>query len=715
MKKTRTVRINLPFVIIVLFLFALIILKLFYVALSPKVDGINLTSFANNRNTKKEIITASRGTIYDYSGEVLAQDVNSYTVIAYLSSSRTEDMNHPHHVVDKEYTAKMLSPLINMSEERIISLLNYDAYQVELGPGGRGITELVKEQIEALDLPGIGFSKSVKRYYPKSNFLSYTLGYAKTDEASNEIIGEMGIELKYNDTLTGKNGYREYQQDMYGYKIANTPEIYEEATKGNDVYLTIDTNVQLFTEQAMSIIESAGCEWASISVMDAKTGKILGVTSSPNFDPNTKNIKSYYDPFVSYTYEPGSTMKIFSFLAAMENGVYDGKETYKSGTIQIDNARVKDWNDYGWGVITFDEGFMGSSNVAATKLAQKLGREKLFDFYTSLNYGKQTGIELPNEQYGVINFKYNIEIAAASFGQGISVTPVQMQRALTVIANDGVMLKPYIISKIVNSETGETIYEGKKEELGQVASKENVLYIRDLMRGVVDGRARMSTGKSYEVKGFNVIGKTGTAQIASPNGGYLTGATNYVRSFAGMYPENDPQVIIYAVVSKLRDSSALPRAIRGLITDTGTYLGVEKTSDKSVITQVKINNYINKNISSSKEELENLNMKVFVIGDGDKIIKQYPIEGSTVSQNDKVFLLTNKSNYVMPNIKSWSRSDVSTYFDLINVKVKFNNYGYVISSSVKEGEKIDSISVIEVTLEPKYKKVEEEIKKEKET
>lgn len=711
MKKARTVRINLPFVIIVLFLFALIILKLFYVALSPKVDGINLTAFANNRNTKKETIMASRGTIYDASGEILAQDVNSYTVIAYLSPSRTEDMSHPYHVVDKEYTAKMLSPLINMSEERILSLLNYDAYQVELGPGGRGITELVKEQIDALNLPGIGFSKSIKRYYPKSNFLSYTLGYAKTDEATNQIVGEMGIELKYDDILTGKNGYREYQQDMYGYKIANTPEILEESVKGSDVYLTIDTNVQLFAEQAMSIIESAGAEWATISVMDAKTGKILGVSSYPNFDPNTKNIKSYYDPFVSYTYEPGSTMKIFSFLAAMENGVYNGDELYKSGTIQIDDAKIKDWNNYGWGTITFNEGFMGSSNVAATKLAQKLGRQKLFDFYTSLNYGKQTGIELPNEQYGIINFKYNTEIAAASFGQGISVTAVQMLRALSVIANDGKMLKPYIVSKIVDSN-GKITYEGKTEELGQIASKDNVEYIKELMRGVVDGRARMSTGKSYEVEGFEVIGKTGTAQIASKYGGYLTGSTNYVRSFAGMFPKENPQVVVYAAVSKLQNTSALPKAIRGLITDTGTYLGVKKTVEKNNVTQLKMPNFINKSSKDSKEFLENKNIKVILIGDGEKIIKQYPNYNYTINQNDKVFLLTNGTNYIMPNMKSWSRTDVETYFSLIKIKVKFNNYGYVTETSIKPGDKLSLNDIVEVSLEPKYKKIEEEIQEE---
>lgn len=710
MRKTRTVRINIAFVIIVLFLFALIIFKLFYVALSPKVDGIDLTAFANNRNTRKETITASRGTIFDYKGEVLAQDVNSYTVIAYLSPSRTEKMNHPHHVVDKEYTAKMLSPLINMSEERILTLLNYDAYQVELGPGGRGITELVKEQISSLELPGIDFLKSVKRYYPKANFLSYTLGYAKTDEATNQIIGEMGIELKYNDILTGKNGYREYQQDMYGYKIANTPELLEDSVKGEDVYLTIDTNIQLFTEQAIKTIEEAGTDWGIITAMDAKTGRILGVSSTPNFNPNTKDIKSYYDPFVSYTYEPGSTMKIFSFLAAMENGVYDGKETYKSGTIQVDDAKIKDWNNYGWGTITFDEGFMGSSNVAATKLAQKLGRQKLFDFYTTLGYGKETGIELPNEQHGVVNFKYNTEIAAASFGQGISVTAVQMLQALTAIANDGIMLKPYIVDKIVNSETGETTYEGKKVELGKVASEENVKYVRDLMRGVVDGRAKMSTGKSYEVKGFNVCGKTGTAQIASKSGGYLTGPIDYVRSFAGVFPQDNPQVIVYAAMYRLRDSSALPRAIRGLITDSGTYLGIEKTEEKNKVNQINIKNYVNKDTEESKKELEDNKIKVVVIGTGDKIIKQYPIKNSIVTENDKVFLLTNNEEFLMPNMKGWSRSDVEIFGKLTNVEFSFENYGYVISTSVSPKEKINSKTKVQVTLEPKYKKIEETIK-----
>ena len=366
MKKARTVKINKLFVIVVVFLFAFIIGKLCYIVLSPKVDGIDLAAFAQNRNEKTETIIAERGTIYDALGNPLAQNVNSYTVIAILSETRED------RVMDKEGTAKALSPLINMTEERILSLLNIEgAYQVELGPGGKGITELLKEQIEALELQGIEFDKSVRRYYPNNNFLSYTLGYAKKND-DGSLVGEMGLELSFNKELTGKDGSRTYESDIYGYKIANTPETVEKAENGKNIYLTIDTNIQMFTEQAIKKLqEASSLEWATISVVNAKTGEILGVSSSPSFDPNIKDITNYYDPFVSLAYEPGSTMKIFSFMAAIENGLYDGNEEYMSGTIELEDALIKDWNNVGWGKITFDQGFYGSSNVAATILSQQ--------------------------------------------------------------------------------------------------------------------------------------------------------------------------------------------------------------------------------------------------------------------------------------------------------------------------------------------------------
>ena len=702
MKKARTVKVSKLFVLVVVFLFLIIIGKLSYIVLSKKVDGIDLTAFAANRNTKKETIIAERGKIYDALGNKLAVNVNSYTVIAYLSASRTTNEKKPEHVVDKENTAKQLSPLINMTEERILMLLNTEGvYQVELGPGGRGITELQKETIEALNLPGIDFIKSVKRYYPNRDFLSYTLGYAKTNE-DGSIIGEMGLELEFNDELTGENGSRTYESDIYGYKIANTEERIIKSESGKNIYLTIDTNIQMFAEQAIAKLETASSlEWATISVVNAKTGEILGVASSPSFDPNTKEIVNYYDPFVSYTYEPGSTMKIFSFMAAIENGIYNGDELYDSGTIQVEDALIKDWNDYGWGTITFDQGFYGSSNVAATILSQRLGGQALKDFYKKLGLGKKTKISLPNEQEGTLNFQYNVEVANASFGQGMSVTPVQMVQALTSLANDGTIIRPYIVSKIEDATTGKTLLENKRKEVGKAASKETIKKMQDMMWGVVNSNERTASGKSYKTNIVTTIGKTGTAQIASANGGYLKGSINYIRSFAGLFPYEDPQIIVYLAVSKISNSNLTSEAVKTLIEDVSTYLGIVDngvhTSDATYVAE----SYINKKTSDVQEKLNAINITPIIIGNGDKIIKQYPEKDVKMSANDKLFLLTNGTDLKHVNIENWSRIDLTQYAKILGINFTFNGYGYAKNTSLTNLQ-VNKGETIEITLEPKY-------------
>lgn len=705
MRKERTVKINIIFILLTVFLFTLICLKLVHVGISKEVDGVNIKQFADSRNTAKETLIANRGTIFDLKGEILAKNVNSYTVIAYLDKKRTTNSEKPEHVVDKEGTAKALSPIINMSEEKILELLNIDAYQVELGPGGRGLTELVKDQIKDLELPGIDFISSTKRYYPNGDFLSYTLGYAKTKE-KDEILGELGLELYYNDMLTGKNGYREYQQDLYGYQIANTPSRTIPAVSGSDIYLTIDTNIQMFTEQSMSILEEGKLQWATISVTNAKTGEILGVASSPSFNPNTKEITSYYDPFISYNYEPGSVMKIFSFMAAIENGLYNGEETYKSGSITVDDAVIKDWNKYGWGEITFDEGFYGSSNVAATLLSQKLGREKLMDFYTSLGFGEQTGITLPNELFGSVGFRYATEVANASFGQGMSSTAIQMVQALTSVANGGTVIQPYIVKKIVNSD-GKTTFEGERKELKTVASEETVNKVKDLMRGVIDGRSKISTGVQYNTPGYNLIGKTGTAQIASSSGGYLEGYNDYVRSVAVLYPAEDPEIIIYLAASKLVYSNVMTNALNTLVTDVGTYLNIKNETVAAEKKPIILESYINKNTATTEENLKAKNLKVVKIGNGEKIIKQYPVKGTKATENDKIFLLTNSDTYYYPNFIGYSRTDITNFASLLGLKFNFEGYGYAQSSSVSPGSVIDAGQTINVVLAPKYEIIKE--------
>lgn len=698
--KERTVKINILFVFLTLFLFGAICFKLTVVALSEEVDGINIKEFASGRNTAKEVLRAERGVIYDSKGEILAKNVNSYTVIAYLEKSRTTDSTNPEHVVDKEATAKALSPIINMSEEKIIELLNVDAYQVELGPGGRGITELVKEQIDDLDLSGIDFISSTKRYYPNGDFLSYILGYAKSNEKGN-IVGELGLELYYNDILTGKNGYRKYQQDIYGYQIANTPSRTKKAVSGSNIYLTIDTNIQMFTEQAMSTLEEGKLEWGTIGVMDAKTGAILSIASNPSFNPNTKDITSYYDPFISYNYEPGSVMKIFSFMAAIENGVYNGSEKYKSGNTKVDDSLISDWNKYGWGEITYDEGFYASSNVAATLLSQKLGREKLMDFYTSLGFGEQTKITLPNELFGSVDFKYQTEIATASFGQGISATGIQMLQALSSIANDGTVIKPYIVKKIVDS-TKKVTYEGKREEVKKVASAETIEKIKDLMSGVIDGRSSIATGLQYNVPGFNLIGKTGTAQIASDSGGYLTGYNDYIRTLSIIYPKEDPKIIIYLSASKLAYSNVMTKAVKELVTDIGTYLNIENKNINSEEETIILDSFVNKDTKEVETNLKSIGIEPIIIGNGNKIIKQFPSKKTIVTKKDKIFLLTNADTYYFPKMIGYSRTDATNFGSLLGLKFKFDGYGYVKTLSVSPGSVIDASKIIEISLAPKY-------------
>ena len=387
-------------------------------------------------------------------------------------------------------------------------------------------------------------------------------------------------------------------------------------------------------------------------------------------------------------------------MAAMENNVYKGSEKYKSGKIKVDEATIKDWNNYGWGEITYDNGFMASSNVAATNLAFKLGRNKLLDYYKKLGFGKKTNIGLPNEFSGQLNFKYKTELANASFGQGILTTPIQNVKALTAIANDGVLLKPYIISKVVDSETGKVVEKGKKETLGEVASKDTITKIKDLMEGVVSGDPYYATGTGYNVSGYNVIGKTGTAQIASSSGGYYD--NEVIKSFAGIFPKDDPEIILYVSVS--RYGGNLPAVVKSTIEDIGKYINVTPDEDKDKNAEYKLPSFINKDTAEVKKILATNKQEAVVIGTGDKVINQYPNKNAVLNYGSKVFLLTNSTDYKMPNLTGWSSGEVTNFGNLVGITFEFNGYGYVTSQSLKSGTNINASTKVKVNLKPKYKK-----------
>ena len=664
------------------------------------------------------------------------------------------------------------------NREYILNRLNQRSKQVEFGKVGRNITELTKLAIEELDLPGIDFTETIKRYYPNGDFASYIIGYAKqytrinikegdeydlgvyyksffknyggiTIDISNDvvidvdntvitakeegtsllfiksygeplativvnvteydtyntmdstIVGELGIESKYDNKLQGKDGYTKYQQDKYGYKIPDTPEETVPAENGIDIYLTIDSNIQRFAENATNeLVENYGPEWSIISVMDAKTGDILASSTSPSYNPNSlPDGMSYQNPLVSYAYEPGSVMKTYTFMCALETGKYDGSKTYRTGSYEFnDGTIISDWNPNGWGYLSFDQILPYSSNVGIINIIKNyLTLKELNSCLQKYGFGSKTGIELSGESSGKLGFRYETELMAAGYGQGISTTPVQQLQGLTIIANNGKMVKPHIIKKIVNTDTKEeTVTKVEKSE--KIVSTKTINKLKELLRNVIDPSSL--TANKYYLDGYEIIGKTGTAQIFS-NGKYLEGKDEIITSIALMFPKEDPQIIIYAAAKRPSHSSiALSKPVTDLIKNISKYRNIYGEKEEEVKEEISYvtETYINKKIEDVQNNLYSKGLNPIIIGDGSKIVSQYPKKGVKIVKGDKILLLTNSSNYKMLNLTNWSKIDVFKYCELANIECTYNGYGYVKDQSIPVGTILNEESKLEVNL-----------------
>ena len=708
-KRKNNIRYSKILILGSLFLFCLMIGRVVQLGLSTEVDGTNLKELASKRTTKTDIISANRGSIYSSNGDVLAQNVASYKLIAYLDPKRTTNEKKPQHVVNKEETAEKLAPILGMEKDEILGYLNREGlYQTEFGIKGKNLNEITKKQIDDLNLPGLAFIESFKRYYPKGDFAAYTIGYTKavSDEDST-LTGEMGIEKQYNEILKGEDGYIKYQKDLKGYKIADTPVIKKDAVQGKDIYLTIDSSVQFFIEQAINNSDKEyDWEWFHMTIMDAKTGAILGTMTSPDFDPNYRNISNYLDLMVSSPYEPGSTMKTFTYMAAMENGVYNGQETYESGVyVTSDGTEIGDWNRGGWGTITFDKGYAMSSNVGVINIINRhMNSVMLRQYFKKLGFGKKTGIELPNENRGSLNFKYETEIYNAGFGQGITTTPIQNVKAMTPITNDGMLLEPYIVSKIVDTETGEVVLEKKREEIERVASTQTVQKMIQLMDDCVNGYG--NTGSGYRLDSGEIIGKTGTAQIANENGGgYLNGQEDIISSFSGVYPKSDPQIIIYASVKRPSGGSQKPisNAVKEVVQNISKYYGNSDSGTTNVkISTYKVDNFINKKTENAKLTLDSNGIRYIIYGNGDKVVKQIPSASSTITSNDLVYLITNDSAMTVPDVLGMSSKNANDVLQKLGLKVNLNGVGYVTAQNIAAGTPIGPGMEITLDLAPRF-------------
>jgi len=456
MRKNKTTHM-MAGVFIILFAAVFLVLtgRFIYIQATGEVNNISLEEWAEQKRTSSYSIRAERGKIYDKNGMTLAYDRPTYRVYAIIDEAYSENLEEPKHVVDPEKTAEALAPLLEVEvsslQESLQAGMNAEPprFQVEFGNAGKELSQQKKEEIEALEIPGIHFEEQSMRYYPNGMFASHIIGFARdaaveTEEGTkSEVQGVTGMEKEMNDLLSGKDGYISYQRDLYNTKLLDPNEIIHEPENGDDVYLTLDQKIQTLVDESLSTVDAEyNPERITAVVMSAKTGEVLAMSNRPSYNPNNPaNVENWYNDVISTPFEPGSTVKMFTWAAAIQEGVYNGNEGFMSGTYNVNEkiTPVRDVNQgKGWGIISYDEAFERSSNVGASKLVwEKIGTEKFLEYLHAFDFDAKTEIDLPGEVAGEILYNWPREKLSAAFGQGSTVTPIQMMKAATAIANDG--------------------------------------------------------------------------------------------------------------------------------------------------------------------------------------------------------------------------------------------------------------------------------------
>lgn len=669
------------------FVFLLFVGRFLYLSISKTIAGENISERVSNLYKRDEILKSVRGAIYDNSGNVIAEDSHSFTLYAILDKSSLDYKGKPMYVVDKEKTAEKLSTVIPLSEKKILKYLHpkHKAYQVEFGTAGSGISLATKKKIMAMHLPGIHFDETPSRLYPNGRFASHIIGIAQpfNDKKTHSInlIGTMGIEKYFNKVLSGKDGRRIALVDAGEYQLPGGQHSYKAPINGNNIYLTIDSQLQIYLENLLDAVQNKYKPKALTAIVeDVKTGKIMAASQRPTFDPATRKglNDNWRNILVQDSYEPGSVFKILSITAAIQEGKYNPKEYYRSGSITFNGSTIHDWNYTGWGAIPFEQAFPRSSNVGMSILVNRLGRHTWRRYLDNYHIGKKTNITLPDENSGLINIHSQIDQAVTSFGQGINVNAMQMMQVYSALANSGQMLKPQLVEKIVSS-SGKVIKRYKKIKVGKpVYSQETAQTTLKLMRDVVE--KEYGTGMTYKIPGKSIAVKTGTAQIAGIHGGYLKGDRNYLFSVVGLTPADNPRYCIYITMKQPQIMSDPPETImslifKPLINRVSVSSKVDMMDEQITIPSVK---------GQSREQavrlLEKMGLYVETIGSGHKVEAQSILANTKVNPNSKIIIFTG-GIIRCPNMKGWTIKQVTQFANISKVKVEVLGKGKVYKQS----------------------------------
>lgn len=689
---------------IVMTIFALVIslmlANVVYLGATGKhfISGNNIREYANERGGGQKVKTlyAKRGTIYSGDKEIIASDVKKYKLYAVIYK-RYDAKKKPQYVVDKEATAKALAPIIGMKEEKVLERLNGKGYQVEFGSYGNNLSSLVKDKIEALDLPGLEFEELTTRNYRYGDFASYEVGYAQmaNEKSTQYLVGQMGLEKAFNDQLAGKNGKKVYLADNHGYTLPNGVLSETEPVAGNDLYLTIDSDIQIELDlQMQKLAKEMKIDKGTCAVMEAKTGRILAISNYPSFDPNTRDMKNYTDLFFQEAIEPGSVFKSFVYANALSDGKLNVNEKYQSGkySYKVNGKVVHDIKDHnkgkGWGTISYAEGFYHSSNTAICDILTKHSdRESLIKSFEELGLFQPSTIDGIQSSSGVAGYKgqkgITLEYLTTGFGQGSTVTGLQLLRGYSAFANDGKTVEPYLVEKIVNLQTDETIYQAKSKYSAQIYTTEAVKQMRDLLSGVVNSKG--GTGAPYKMDDIHLIGKTGTGQVAK-DGRYLSGYNTH--GFVGLAPYDDPQIeIVVWYQNSIAGSTSVANLVKAVMRTAMNKMNTQPAKEIETSTYV-LDSYTNQSQSYVKEILTSHQLTPIFVGDGKTVLSQYPMAKSEVSAKSRVFLQTNGSQITMPSMEGWSRKEAEAFASMANIDLEFDGIGSIYKQDVTSGKEL---------------------------
>lgn len=615
----------LAILVLISFLFCVLIVRLFVVQI---INGKTLQKKATSQWTRDISIIAPRGTIYDRTGSTLAVSYTTYNVYA-----RAREVTSPSEVANS-LSSLLSTTFISIYEKITQKNISEVLLKMQVPPE-------IAEKIYKMNFSGIYLAENVGRYYPYGDLLTQVLGFTSVDN-----VGQSGIEAYFNDFLSGENGYSFTQSDLQGKEIGGTLRYYYPATSGKDITLTIDSKIQLALEQTLNLVmQEQLSKSATGIVMNAKTAEILAISSKPSFDLNDiprDDIQTLFEnskiKAITDVYEPGSTFKIVTLAGALEEKVVSLDDRfYCSGFSIIDGVRIKCWKTTGHGSQTLAEGFANSCNCVFMNLALRLGVEKFYKYATLFGLGQKTGVSLTGEASGILMSKSavkTVDLARMGFGHAIAVTPIQLLSAVSAILNGGNLLTPYIISQI--DQDSENSFSSSLK--GQVISSETSKTVNSLLQFATN-----KTGNYTFVPGYNVGGKTGTAQKYSETGAIAQG--KYISSFIGSYPANDPDYVLILLVDEPSAGAYYGSIVAApygkiLFSKMFEYLNIPKDDESVVIEYVEMPDVVNLPLTDATEALIKLGLYYEIDGEGGIVKKQLPPNGSCIAVGDTVLIVT---------------------------------------------------------------------------